>query len=116
MLKLTGVLEVFKNKNGYITGVIKAWDDNKALLGKTYLSVSLPKDVTVEEGQTLTLDIKEAYLNAVYIGTDAPFTKLEINVVKCDIKSVFPEAKIKKSSKQVAKKVKPAKAGEDLPF
>lgn len=116
MLKLTGVLEVFKNKKGYITGVIKAWDDNKTLLGRTYMDVQLPEDVTVEEGQTLTLDIKEAYLNAIYVEGENAFTKLKLNIVKCDIKSVFPEAKIKKSSKQVAKKVKPAKAGEDLPF
>lgn len=101
MLKLTGTLEVFKNKNGYITGVIKAWDNSKkAVLGKSYLSVTLPDSVTVEEGQTLTLEVKEGYLNAVFVGTESPFTKLEINVVDCDIKSVFPEKKVKKPSKR----------------
>ena len=99
MLKLTGILEVFKNKKGYITGVIKAWDSNK-VLGKSYLSVILPESVTVEEGQTLTLEVKEGYLNAVFVGTDTPFTKLEINVVDCDIKSVFPEKKVEKPSKR----------------
>lgn len=109
MLKLTGTLEVFKNRNGYPTGVIKAWDkENKNVLGKAFMDVVLPKDVTIEEGQTLTLDVEEGYLNAVHVAShgtlDNEFTKLRINVVKCEIKSVFPEQKkVKKSSKKVAK-------------
>lgn len=101
MLKITGTLEVFLNQRGYVTGVMKAWSDSKQLLGKAYMDVTLPEKIKVEEGQTLTLDVKEGYLNAVHIGEgEKTFTKLKINVVDCDIKSVFPEKKVKNSSKQ----------------
>ena len=105
MLKLTGTLEVFKNRNGYPTGVIKAWDnENKHVLGKAFMDVVLPKDVEIEEGQTLTLNVTEGYLNAVHVDGENAFTKLKINVVKCEVKSVFPEQKkVKKSSKKVSK-------------
>ena len=104
MLKLTGTLEVFKNRNGYHTGVIKAWDnENKNVLGKAYMDVTLPKDVEVEEGQTLTLNVTEAYLNAIHVTSENAFTKLRINVVKCEVTSVFPEPKkkVNKPSKKV---------------
>ena len=101
MVKLSGTLEVFQNKRGYVTGVFKAWDDNtKTIAGKAYMDVTLPESVKIEEGQTLTLDVKTAYLNAIFVEGDNPFTKLKINVVDCEIKSVFPEKKIKKSSKR----------------
>ena len=101
-MKLTGKLEVFKNQNGYITAVIKDFDDNNQVRGKTYVSAKLPADVKVEDNQSLTLDVKEGYLDAVYVGTDAPFTKLQINVVKCEVANVFtPEKKSKKTSKKV---------------
>ena len=101
MLKLIGTLEVFQNKKGYVTGVMKAWDDNKALVGKAYMDVNLPESISIEEGQTLTLDVKEAYLNAVHVEGENAFTKLKINVVDAEIKSIFPEKKVKKSSKKV---------------
>lgn len=106
MLKLKGTLEVFKNRNGYPTGVIKAWDnENIHVLGKAYMDVMLPKDLTIEEGQTLTLNVTEGYLNAVHVNGENAFTKLKINVVKCEVTSVFPEPKKKvtKSSKKVSK-------------
>lgn len=100
MLKLTGTLEVFQNQRGYVTGVLKAWSDDKALLGKAYMDVALPEEIKVEEGQTLTLDVKEGYLNAVHCGEgEKAFTKVKINVVKADILSVFPEKKAKPSKK-----------------
>lgn len=104
MLKLTGTLEVFQNKKGYVTGVIKHWDeDEKQFTGKAYLDVQLPEGVEVLEGQTLTLDVKTAYLNAVHVKGENAFTKLQINVVDCEVKSVFPEKKAQKPSKKVAK-------------
>lgn len=103
MLKLTGTLEVFQNKKGYVTGVMKAWDDNKTLVGKAYMDVNLPESISIEEGQTLTLDVKEAYLNAVHVEGENAFTKLKINVVEAEIKSIFPEKKAQKPSKKVGK-------------
>lgn len=103
-MQVTGKLEVFKNQNGYITAVVKAFGDKNELKGKTFVSARLPESVQVKDGQTLTLDVKKGYLNAVYVGTDAPFTKLEINVVDCEVVSVFPEEKkSKKTSKKVSK-------------
>ena len=102
MLKLTGTLEVFQNQRGYVTGVLKAWSDDKCLLGKAYMDVALPEEIKIEEGQTLTLDVKEAYLNAVHCGEgDKAFTKLKVNVVNAEVKAIFPEKKVKKSSKKV---------------
>ena len=103
MLKLTGTLEVFQNKKGYVTGVIKHWDEEQKLFtGRAYIDVTLPENVQVEEGQTLTLDVKTAYLNAVHIEGENAFTKLKINVVDCEVKSVFPEKKAKRPSNKVS--------------
>ena len=45
-MKVTGTIEVFKNKNGYVTGILKSFDeDNKKVLGKAYIDVKLPEKV-----------------------------------------------------------------------
>lgn len=105
MLKLTGTLEVFQNNRGYVTGVFKAWNDKtKQVTGKAYMDVTLPESVKIKEGQTLTLNVKEAYLNAVHVDGEKAFTKLKINVVECEVTSVYPEEKkAKKPSKKVSK-------------
>ena len=47
-MKLTGTIEVFKNKNGYVTGVFKSWDEeSKEVKGKAYMDVNLPEDVKI---------------------------------------------------------------------
>ena len=103
MLKINGTLEVFQNKKGYVTGVIKYWDEaEKLFTGRAYVDVTLPESVKIEEGQTLTLDLKTAYLNAVHVKGENAFTKLNINVVDCEVKSIFPEKKAKKPSKKVS--------------
>lgn len=104
MLKLTGTLEVFQNQKGYVTGVMKAFDDeSKQVLGKAYMDVTLPKDVTIQEGQTLTLNVKTGYLNAVHVAGENQFTKLKINVVDCEVIRVYPEEKKAKPSKRGSK-------------
>lgn len=105
MLKITGKLEVFQNQKGYVTGVIKAWgEDNKSVAGKVFMDVNLPESVEVKEGQTLTLDVKAGFLNAVHVSGENAFTKLKINVVDCEVIKVFPEEKkSQKTSKKVAK-------------
>ena len=104
-MKLSGTLEVFQNKKGYVTGVFKAWnEDSKEVLGKAFMDVNLPDSIKIEEGQTLTLNVKEGYLNAVYVKAENSFTKFKINVVDCEVKKVFPEQKkTKKSSKKEVK-------------
>lgn len=105
VVKLTGTLEVFQNQKGYITGVFKAFDDKaNTVTGKCYMDVALPESVKVKEGQTLTLELKKAYLNAVHVEGENAFTKLKINVVDCEVIRVFPEEKeVKKTSKKGAK-------------
>lgn len=105
MLKLSGTLEVFQNKKGYVTGVFKAWNEEaKEVLGKVYMDVKLPESVKIKEGQTLTLDVKTAYLDAVHVTGEHEFTKLRINVVDCKVTSVYPEEKkSKKTSKKATK-------------
>ena len=103
-MKLSGNLEVFKNQRGYVTGVFKAWDEEShEVLGKAYMDVALPEGTEVKDGQTLTLNVKEAYLNAVFCKGKDPFTKLKINVVDCEVIRVFPEEKKAKPSKRGAK-------------
>lgn len=104
MLKVNGQIEVFQNKRGYITGVIKSWGENKDVLGKAYIDVNLPESVLILDGQTLTLDVKTAYLNAVHIEGKNEFTKLVLNIVDADIVKIFPDEKeVKKTSKKVSK-------------
>lgn len=107
---VTGKIEVFKNNRGYYTGVIKAWDNDLAhngagdshVLGKVFIDVNLPKDVEAKAGETLTLDVKEGYLNARHIAGENEFTKLAITIVKCDVVKTFTpkETKAKKGGKR----------------
>ena len=93
-MQVKGKLEIFKNRNGYFTAVIKAWGENKELQGKAFMDVALPEDLQVKDGQTLTLDVKEGYLNAVYVKAEKAensFTKLKLNIVKCEVVDVFPK-------------------------
>ena len=106
MLKFSGRLEVFQNEKGYVTGVLKAWnEEEKKVLGKTYMDVRLPESVQVEKGQSLTLQVKTGYINAIYVSGDKPFTKLQLAVAECEVVRVFPESKkeAKKASKKVSK-------------
>ena len=103
-MKLTGKLEVFKNQNGYFTAVFKAWNDKNEVKGKAFMDVKLPESVQVKDGQTLTLDVKEAYLNAVHVEAgEKTFDKLKINVVDCEVISVYPEEKKPKKASKGAK-------------
>lgn len=104
-MRLSGTLEVFQNKKGYVTGVFKAWnEDKKEVTGKAFMDVTLPESIKIQEGQTLTLNVKEGYLNAIYVDVENAFTKLKINVVDCEVTKVFPEEKkAKKPSKKEAK-------------
>ena len=105
-MKVTGKLEIFKNRNGYFTAVIKAWDEENNVTGKAFMDVALPEGIKVEDGQSLTLDVKEGYLNAVYVKAqkaENSFTKLKLNIVKCDVVDVFPKPEKAKKAKKGAK-------------
>ena len=109
-MKVSGLLEVFQNKNGFVTGVFNAWDSDEPnekhkILGKAYMDVRLPKDVQIKEGQTLTLDVKEGYLRVSHIVSNkVEFSKFVIYVKQCDVIRVYPEEKkAEKPSKKVSK-------------
>lgn len=104
-MKLSGKIEVFMNKRGYVTGVFKDWDEeNKSVLGKAYVDVLLPEEIAIKEGESLTLDVEEAYLNARYVKSNGKdFTKLQINVVKALVSRRFPE-EAKKTTKKGGKR------------
>lgn len=90
-MKLTGKIEVFKNAKGYITGIVPSIKDKK-LLGKSFIQVYLPKDIEVKEGQTLTLNVKDAYLNSVHVENEQQsFEKLVVAVNEAEVISVYPE-------------------------
>lgn len=82
-MKVTGKIELFKNERGYVTGVIKSFSEEKKVNGKCFLDV---KGVDVEEGETLTIDMTEAYLNCVHVDTkESGFDKLAISVKQYEI-------------------------------
>lgn len=91
-MKIAGKIDVFQNKNGYAKGIIVAFREGK-VESKTFIDVRLPEDVKLKEGQTLTLDVEEGYLNAVLVNAKEAFTKLEISIVKAKVVKVFPEDK-----------------------
>lgn len=100
-MQLTGKIEVFQNQNGYHTAVIKAWDEsNTKVLGKAFVDAKLPEGIKCEKGQTLTLNVKEGYLSAVFVPAQQnTFTKLKINIKEAEVLSVFPEPEAKKAKK-----------------
>ena len=82
-MMITGKIDLFKNQRGFVTGTIKAFDKENKLIGKCFIDVI---GVAVEEGETLTIDVKEGYLNAVHVeGKESKFDKLAINVKKYDV-------------------------------
>lgn len=82
-MKITGKIDLFKNQRGFVTGTIKCFDKENKLVGKSFIDVV---GVAVEEGETLTIDVKEGYLNSVHVeGKDSKFDKLCLNVKEYDI-------------------------------
>lgn len=97
-MKITGKIDLFKNSRGYVTGQIKAFDSEKHLLGKCFVDVV---GVTVAEGETLTIDIKEGYLNCIHVTSEGKesFDKLVISVKEYDVVSSYKKRPSGKESK-----------------
>ena len=67
---LSGKIEVFKNKKGYLTGILKSFDKDNNLLGKMFVSVNIRDEKLAEkvvEGKTLTFDVETGYLDCVHV-------------------------------------------------
>lgn len=88
---LTGKIEVFINKDGYLTGVIKSFKD-RIVTGKSFISVYIDDKTLVEKltkGVTYTLNVKSGYLNSLMVECDKPFNKIEVFIRECEIVSEF---------------------------
>ena len=101
-----GKIEVFKNKRGYVTGILKAFDE-KNLLGKVFIDVN---GLDLKDERTYTIDVTEGYLNVHHVESlTKDFDKLVINIVKHKVISVFPD-----DTKEVNLNEEEQK--DDLPF
>lgn len=105
---VTGKIEVFKNKKGYPTGILKSFTKDGELISKMFLSVDLRDEKLLEklvDGKTLTINVKQGYLNINHVELEEEsFDKLSISIVKGEIVAVFPEEK--KVTKKTTKSTK----------
>lgn len=102
-----GKIEVFKNKKGYPTGIIKSFDkDGKNVLGKLFVAVNI-RDEKINkqlvDGKTLTLQVETGCLDVRHVELEQESFEIPvISVVKGEVVSVFPEEK--KTAKKTTKK------------
>ncbi len=92
-MKVSGRIEVFTNKNGYLTGYLKNFVDNKPN-GKAFIDVHTSKEFreSLDKTKTYTLNVKEGFLNVDCIKLENKnIYKLTMAIVEADIVSVFPE-------------------------
>lgn len=94
---LTGKIEVFKNKKGYLTGMLKSFTQDNKLIATEYVSVKIADSKLAEkvtEGKTVTFDVELGYLNIRHVELETEsFNKFEISIAKAKVVSVFPEEK-----------------------
>lgn len=89
MMLVTGKIEVFKNKRGYLTAVVKSFSEDKKVTGKSYIDCVV-KDLAVAEGSTVVLNCKKAYLNNRHVEAKTEsFDKLELVVVECEVEKCY---------------------------
>ena len=104
-----GQIEVFKNKKGYPTGIIKSFDkDGKTVLGKLFVAVSLRDEKMaekLEDGKTYTISVEQGYLDVRHIELESESFEIPvISIVKGEVVKVFPEEKPVTKRKTTAKK------------
>lgn len=95
-MKVTGKIEVFVNNKGYLTGVLKSFNENKEVTGKTYIDVNAYGELhdTMDDKHTYTLNVKEGYLNARHVDIgEKSFDKIELSILDASVMSVYPEVK-----------------------
>lgn len=82
-MEVTGKIDLFKNKRGYVTGVLKSFNEEKKVSGKSFIDVS---GVVVKEGETLTIDVKKGYLNSIHVeGEKGGFDKFSLSIKEYDV-------------------------------
>ena len=100
-----GKIEVFKNKKGYPTGVIKSFDKDNKVIGKLFVACNIKDEKLVSkltDGKTLTIDVKKGFLDVRHIELETESYEIPvISVVEGEVVAVYPEEKkaTKKSTK-----------------
>ena len=102
---VTGKIEVFKNRKGYPTGILKSFTKDGELNAKMFVSVEIRDEKLAQklvEGKTLTIDVETGYLNVNHVELEEEsFDKISISIVKGKVVAVFPEEK--KATKKTTK-------------
>ena len=105
-MKVSGLIEIFKNKKGYPTGVLKSFDENNKVLGKLFVAVNLKDDKINEKlvnGKTLTVRVETGYLDVRHVELESESYDIPIiSIVTGELVKVFPEEK--KVTKKTTKK------------
>lgn len=106
---VTGKIEVFKNKKGYLTGVIKSFDKDGVLVAKEMVSVSIVDEKLakkVVDGKTVTIDVTKGYLDLVHVELESEsFNKFKVAIKEGKVVKVFPED-VKPTKKATKKSTK----------
>ena len=105
---VSGKIEVFKNKKGYPTGVLKSFDKDNKLLGRLFVACNLRDEKIAKkltEGKTLTIDVKKGYLDVRHVELEAESYEIPvISVIEAELVAVYPEEK--KATKKTTKSSK----------
>lgn len=99
-MKLTGKIEVFKNKRGYLTGKINSFDKEGKLIATEYVEVKISDEKLadkVNNGKTVTIDVTKGFLNIVHVELETEsFNKFVVAIVEGKVVSIYPEDKASK--------------------
>ena len=88
-MKVTGRVEIFKGENGLLAK-ITAFNSESKPTGAVYMPVRLPESCKCKEGQSLTVMVKDGFLNAVTsTGQTGTFTHLAMNIKDCEVLSIY---------------------------
>lgn len=113
-MQVLGKIEVFRNQRGYVTGILKSFE-NKELKGKVYIDV---QGLDIKDDRTYTIEVTDGYLNVHHVESlTKDFDKLVISVKKHNLISVYPEKPTDKIKVDVSEKDDVLEGEDDgLPF
>lgn len=115
-MKIQGKIEVFRNKNGFLTGILKSFKDNECT-GKVFIDVT---GLDLKDERNYTIEVEDGYLNVIHVETlTKSFDKLSIAVKKHKLISVYPEKssdRIKKDGTEEENKEEVQISDDEMPF
>ena len=87
-MKITGKIEVFKSKRGYLTGILKSFNKDNEVVGKIFIDV---QGLDLKDERTYNIEVTEGYLNVHHVESlTKDFDKLVIKVAKHKLIDVYP--------------------------